>query len=103
MVKKIIMQTYLWVLLLLLLVLLCAFKRWKALQYVIAVLVLSLFLLLYVFIPFKNPWQIFIVCVPAVGIVFLACNVKKRPSLKTLKEKLPHGVKKPPESAAETE
>lgn len=61
---------------LLLLVLLCVFKRHKALPYVIAAFVLSIFIMLYFFIPFKNPWQIFLVCIPAVGIVFLACNVK---------------------------
>lgn len=72
---------------LLLLVLLCVFKRWKALQYVITALVLSVFVMLYVFIPFKNPWQIFLVCIPAVAIVFLACNIKKRPSLKKIKDR----------------
>ena len=80
---------------LLLLVLLCVFKRHKALPYVIAAFVLSIFIMLYFFIPFKNPWQIFLVCIPAVGIVFLACNVKKRPvSLKKIKDKVTGTIKR---------
>lgn len=80
---------------LLLLVLLCVFKCHKALPYVIAAFVLSIFIMLYFFIPFKNPWQIFLVCIPAVGIVFLACNVKKRPvSLKKIKDKVTGTIKR---------
>lgn len=60
-------------------VLICAFKKRKYLQLVIALFVLSLFVTLYVFIPSANPWQLFLLLVPAEIIVFLSCNIRKRP------------------------
>jgi len=54
------------------------FKRRKYLQYIIAGFVLSLFVTLYVFWP-GNPWKLMLLLVPAEIIVFLSCNVKKRP------------------------
>ncbi len=59
-------------------VLICVFKRTRQLQYVIAAFVASLFVILYFFLPRANPWQLFLVLVPAEVLVFLACNVKKR-------------------------
>ena len=64
--------------LLTLLVLLCVFKRTKYLQYVIAVFVLSIFMLLYVLLP-SRPWQLFLIAIPALVIVFLSCNIRIRP------------------------
>ena len=60
------------------LVLLCVFKRTKYLQYVIAVFVLSIFMLLYVLLP-SRPWQLFLIAIPALVIVFLSCNIRIRP------------------------
>lgn len=59
-------------------ILICVFKRTRYLQYVIAVFVLSLFVLLYFHLPKVNPWQLFLVLIPAEVIVFLACNVRIR-------------------------
>lgn len=59
-------------------VLICAFKRRKYLQYVIAAFVLSMFVPLYVFWP-GRPWKFFTLIIPAETIVFLSCNLRKRP------------------------
>jgi len=58
-------------------ILICVFKRTRHLQFVIAAFVASVFVLLYFYIP-ANPWQLFIVLVPAEVLVFLACNVRKK-------------------------
>lgn len=61
------------------------FKRLKNLQYMLAALVLSIFLLIYVFtLPLGNNWQLFLIAVPAEVLVFLACNIRirKRPRRK---------------------
>ena len=60
-------------------VLICVFKKRKYLQHVIAIFVLSIFVTLYVFIPSANPWQLFLLLIPAEVIVFLSCNIRKRP------------------------
>ena len=62
-------------------VLICVFKKRKYLQRVIALFVLSLFVTLYVFIPSANPWQLFLLLIPAEVIVYLSCNIRKRPVL----------------------
>lgn len=59
------------------LVMICVYKRKRQLQYVIALFVASLFVIVYFFLPTSNPWQLFLVLVPAEVLVFLACNVKK--------------------------
>ena len=59
-------------------ILICVFKRTRHLQYVIALFVASLFLVVYFFLPKPNPWQLFLILIPAEVLVFLACNVKKR-------------------------
>ena len=59
-------------------IMICIFKRTRQLQYVIALFVASLFVIVYFFLPTANPWQLFLILIPAETIVFLACNVKKR-------------------------
>ena len=59
------------------------FKRTKNLQYMLAALVLSVFVLIYVLtLPYGNNWQLFLIAVPAVAMVFLACNIRRRPKRK---------------------
>ncbi|MBQ7896299.1 MAG: helix-turn-helix transcriptional regulator [Oscillospiraceae bacterium] len=60
-------------------VLICVFKKRKYLQQVIGIFVLSLFVTLYFFVPSSNPWQLFLLAIPAEIIVFLSCNIRKRP------------------------
>ena len=60
------------------------FKRLKNLQYMLAALVLSIFLLVYVLtLPLGNNWQLFLILIPAEVLVFLACNIR-RPKRKKL-------------------
>ena len=59
-------------------ILICVFKRTRQLQYVIALFVASLFVIVYFFLPTANPWQLFLILVPAEALVFLACNVNKK-------------------------
>ncbi len=63
-------------------VLICVFGRRKYLQYVIAAFVLSVFVLLYFVLPLQKPWQLFLVAIPAVVLVFLSCNIRQRPRKK---------------------
>ena len=55
------------------------FKRGKKLPYLLSAFVLSLFVLAFFFLPVHHPWQLFLLAVPAVAIVFLACNVRQKP------------------------
>ena len=56
------------------------FKHTKHLQYVLAGFVLSVFVMLYVLmLPWRNNWQLFLIAVPALALVFLGCNIRKRP------------------------
>ena len=60
------------------LILICVFHRKRHLQNVIAIFVLSLFLTGYLLsYPRYNPWQLFLIAIPAEVIVYLACNLKK--------------------------
>ena len=63
-------------------VLICVFRRRRHLQFVIAAFVLSLFILLYFTLPMQKPWQLFLIAVPAEIIVFLSCNIRRRPRKK---------------------
>lgn len=63
-------------------VLICVFNRRKYLQYVIAAFVLSVFVLLYFVLPLQKPWQLFLVAVPSIVLVFLSCNIRQRPRKK---------------------
>ena len=59
------------------------FKRLKNLQYILAALVLSVFILIYVLtLPLGNNWQLFLIAVPAEILVFLACNIRRKPRRK---------------------
>ena len=59
------------------------FKRLKNLQVMLAALVLSVFLLIYVLtLPLGNNWQLFLILIPAEILVFLACNIKRHPNRK---------------------
>lgn len=59
-------------------ILICVFRRTRHLQYVIALFVASLFVIVYFNLPKANPWQLFLILVPAEVIVFLACNIRVR-------------------------
>ena len=61
------------------LVLICVFGRRRHLQYVIAGFVFSLFFCVYLLFVKQNPWQIFLICALAEVLVFLSCNIKKKP------------------------
>lgn len=67
-------------------VLICVFHRRRQLQYVIAAFVLSLFILLYFTLPMQKPWQLFLIAIPAEIIVFLSCNIHRRPRKNTNKQ-----------------
>lgn len=60
-------------------ILICVFHKRKHLQYVIAAFVLSLFVMLYFLLASVNPWQLFLIAIPAEIIVFLSCNIRKEP------------------------
>ena len=62
-------------------ILICVFKKKKHLQYVIAAFVLSLFIMLYCLIPGAYPWQLFLIAIPAEIIVFLSCNINRKPKM----------------------
>ena len=70
------------------LVLICLFKKYRQLQYVIAALVLSVFVALFLLLP-GWPWQLFLIAALAEVIVFLSCNVRKKP-----RRKRPEAAKK---------
>ena len=63
-------------------VLICVFRRHRQLQFVIAAFVLSMFILLYFTLPMQKPWQLFLIAIPAEIIVFLSCNIRRRPRKK---------------------
>lgn len=51
----------------------------KNLQFYITAFLASLFLSIYFIFPEKHIWQVFIILVPAAAVVFLACNLTKKP------------------------
>lgn len=61
------------------LVFLCVFRQRKLVPYAIAAFVLSIFITIYFFVPMKAAWKLMLVAIPAMLIVFLACNIKRRP------------------------
>lgn len=63
------------------LVLDCVFKHGRHLLYNLAAFVLSLFVLAFFFLP-RHPWQLFLLLIPAEILVWLGCNVKRRPRLR---------------------
>ncbi len=52
-------------------------KKGRHLQHILALFVLSLFVLAYFFLPKSNPWQLFLLAAPAEVLVYLGCNIKK--------------------------
>jgi len=64
------------------LVLICVFKRRKHLRAVVALFVLSLFVMLYLLFRHSNPWQIFLIAVLAEALVYLSFHVRRRPAKK---------------------
>ncbi len=64
------------------------FKHGRRLQYILAAFVLSLFLLAYFFLHRYNPWQLFLLLVPAEALVFLSCNIKRVPKVRQIVKKL---------------
>lgn len=57
----------------------CVFKKARHLQFSLAAFVLSIFVNLYVFVPLAKPWPLFLIAIPAEIIVFLSCNIRKKP------------------------
>lgn len=67
------------------LVLICVFDQKQHLQTVVAVFVLSLFVMLYLLFWHSNPWQIFLIAILAEVLVALSFRVRKRPRRSTPK------------------
>ena len=61
------------------LVLYSVFYKGRATQYIIAAFVLSLFVLAFFIVPGSRPWQLFLIAVPAIAIVFVAFNIRIKP------------------------
>ncbi len=59
-------------------ILICVFNKKQYLEYVIAAFVLSVFVALFLLLP-GYPWQLFLIAVLAEVIVFLSCNIRRRP------------------------
>ncbi|MCF0137764.1 MAG: helix-turn-helix transcriptional regulator [Oscillospiraceae bacterium] len=57
----------------------CLLYKARGLAYVISAFVLSLFPLAYFTIPSADGWKLFLLAVPSVAIVFLACNIRRKP------------------------
>ena len=69
--------------LLTLLILKAVFKQRRHLPLYIAAFVVSLFVLFYVLmLPLGRLWQIFLIAIPAVVIVYLSCRIRIRPESK---------------------
>ena len=67
-------------------ILICVFNKRRHLQYVIALFVLSIFVAIYLLFLPANPWQIFLIAIFAEAIVFLSCNIQRRPKKNRNKE-----------------
>ena len=61
------------------LVLICVFDQKKHLSKVVALFVLSLFVMIYLLFWNANPWQIFLIAILAEVLVFLSFRVRTRP------------------------
>lgn len=64
--------------LLVLLILVSIFYPKKNLQFYISGFIASVFLAIYFIFPDQHIWQVFLIYIPAVIIVFLACNMSKK-------------------------
>lgn len=67
------------------LVLDCVFYKAKGLEYIISAFIVSLFLIAYFVKPDAHNWQLFLICIPAVILVFLGCNVRPKPKKSAVK------------------
>ena len=70
-------------------ILICEFGFTRHLKIVVALFVLSLFVMIYLLFWHANPWQIFLIAILAEVIVFLSFRVRRRP----------HKAEEKPESA----
>lgn len=57
----------------------CVFKGARRLLYILSAFVFSLIVLIYFFIPVERPWQLFLLAIPAEIIVYLGCNIRRKP------------------------
>ena len=69
------------------LVLICVFDRRRHLKFVVAIFVLSLFLMVYLLFFHSNPWQIFLVAILAEVLVFLSFRVRPHPQKESPKKR----------------
>ena len=60
----------------------CVFKKARHLPYSLSAFIASVFAGIYFIFPDKHMWQIFILIIPAVVIVVLSCNIRRRPHKK---------------------
>ncbi len=65
----------------------CVFKHGRKLPYLLAAFVLSLFVLVYFFLPVNHPWQLFLLAVPAEALVFLSCRLRRVPKRLKIRKK----------------
>ena len=61
------------------LVLICVFDQKQHLRLVVALFVLSLFVMIYLLFFNANPWQIFLVAILAEALVYLSFRVRRKP------------------------
>ena len=57
----------------------CVFKKARHLQPVLMLFVAMLFVNIYCFIPMNNPWQLFLLLIPAELLVLLSFRIRRRP------------------------
>ena len=60
----------------------CVFKKARHLQTVLLLFVAMLFVNIYCFIPMNNPWQLFLLLIPAELLVLLSFRIRRRPHKK---------------------
>lgn len=57
----------------------CAMKKGKQLPYTLSAFILSFITGVYFIFPELHLWQIYILAIPAIIIVFLSCNIRRKP------------------------
>lgn len=60
----------------------CVFKKARHLQLVLLLFVAMVFVNIYYLIPLKNPWQLFLLLIPAELLVLLSFRIRRRPHKK---------------------
>ena len=63
----------------------CTLKKGRYLPYALSLFIICFFVCVYVFVPQVN-WQFFLLLIPAIAIVFMACNVKRKKRQLPLKD-----------------